>query len=186
MRKFVLIPFVVLLACTKHNPESCCSTPDQCTSFELPGITPCESGQVCDMTGTCVKPQCTTSADCTDAAMPFCENQLCVAACGSDADCTSMTGKPYCAASGACVACLDDAACTAQAPVCDGSANACRGCEKDSECAGGICLESNGTCADPANALYVSDTGSDSGNCPVTAPARRSHMRCRSCSRRTT
>ncbi|HVZ24148.1 MAG TPA: choice-of-anchor Q domain-containing protein [Vicinamibacterales bacterium] len=94
-------------------------------------------------------------------------------ACGSDADCAGMSGTPFCAASGACVACLDDSECTsADAPVCDGSANVCRGCEQDSECASGICLESNGTCADADNAIYVSEGGSDAGNCTSMSPCK--------------
>ena len=172
MRNFVFVPIVLAFACTKHNPEACCATPDQCSMYGLGGITPCEgTGQVCDSTGTCVMPQCTTSSDCTDPTAPFCENQFCVAACGSDADCATMAGTPLCASWGACVACLDDTTCTmADAPVCDGSAHACRGCVADSECTSGICLESNGTCASESQAAFVDIGGTDTGTCPKSAP----------------
>jgi len=172
MQKLVFFAFVLALACTKHNPEACCATPDQCSMYGLGGITPCEgTGQVCDTTGTCVMPQCTTSTDCTDPTMPFCENQFCVAACGSDGDCMAMAGKPFCAPSGACEACLDNSACSmADAPVCDGSAHACRGCVADSECASGICLESNGTCADESQTVFVDILGHDTGTCTKASP----------------
>src|SRR5579862_7297130 len=45
-------------ACTKHNPESCCTTPTECASFGLSGVVGCAGSQVCDATGTCVDPQC--------------------------------------------------------------------------------------------------------------------------------
>ncbi len=191
MRKIVWLSLVLAVACTKHNPEACCSTADQCSGFGLSGITPCEGNQVCNTDGACVAPLCSTNADCTDPSMPTCENGFCVAMCGSDADCpTAMPfceshvcvagcgsdadcggNTPYCAASGACVACVSDAMCkTESAPVCDGSANTCRGCVADSECASGICLESNGTCADASAAVFVTSSGSDSGTCTQASP----------------
>ena len=192
--EFCLASAGVAFACTKHNPEACCSTADQCSSYGLSGITACEGTQVCNSTGACVAPQCTTNADCTDSTMPlcvnqicvapqcttnadctdqtmpFCENDVCVAACGSDGDCTSMAGAPYCATSGACVGCIDDTQCTAQAPVCDSTSNACRGCQKDSECTGGVCVEATGTCTADANVIYVASFGMDTGTCTAEAP----------------
>ncbi|HEY1818260.1 MAG TPA: choice-of-anchor Q domain-containing protein [Kofleriaceae bacterium] len=81
-----------------------------------------------------------------------------------------MAGEPYCATSGACVACLTDSMCSGNTPICDGSANACRGCEADTECTSGVCLASNGTCADPASIVYVRDDGNDVGDCTATSP----------------
>ncbi len=195
MRNVVWLPIVLAFACTKHNPEACCSTADQCSTYGLSGITSCAGTQVCNSTGACVAPQCTTNTDCTDPTMPlcvnqlcvapqcstntdctdptapFCENNVCVAACGSDADCMGMAGRPNCATSGECVACETDAMCTtATAPVCDGSAFACRGCVADSECSSGICLESNGTCADASTAVFVSANGQDTGTCTQASP----------------
>jgi hypothetical protein len=193
MRNAVWLPLVLAFACTKHNPEACCSTADQCSSYGLSGITPCDGTDVCNSTGACVAPQCmtnadcsgatplcvnqicvapqcTTNADCTDQTMPFCENDVCVAACGSDGDCTSMAGLPYCATNGACVGCLDDAACAAQAPVCDSTTNACRGCQKDSECTGGVCVEATGACTVDANVIFVASFGNDTGTCTAEAP----------------
>ena len=109
MRNIVWLSLVLAVACTKHNPEACCSTPDQCTSFGLSGVTPCEGNQVCDTTGTCVAPQCTTSTDCTDPSMPSCENGFCVAMCGSDADCS--TSAPFCENHVCVAACGSDADC---------------------------------------------------------------------------
>jgi cysteine-rich repeat protein len=69
------------VSCTKHNPASCCTDPVQCATFGLDNITSCEGIEVCDSTGTCVAPQCTTDADCT--APDTCINELCTAP-GSD------------------------------------------------------------------------------------------------------
>ncbi len=170
MRVSVLLPFVLAFACTKHNPDSCCSTQDQCTSFGLSGITACDTGKVCNVDGACIAPQCTVSSDCTDAGTPICDNQVCVASCTTDDECSTISGRPYCGSAGACVACKDDTTCTAQDPVCDGSANFCRGCEEDSECSSGVCLESNGTCPASTDVIFVRDDGVDTGDCTQSSP----------------
>ena len=120
----------------------------------------------------CAAPMPTVRPQCRSAKATY------VAGCGSDADCGGNT--PYCAASGACVACVSDAMCTTEsAPVCDGSANTCRGCVADSECASGICLESNGTCADASSAVFVTVGGSDTGTCSQSAPCATMTYRAR-------
>jgi hypothetical protein len=175
MRTFVcfaswVVAVSLVVGCTKHNPASCCSTPAQCQMFGLGGITGCNSGQVCDLTGTCVAPQCTTSAQCM-APDPVCIDQVCVPSCTVDNDCMGIAGHPYCASDGTCVACLKDSECTtADAPVCDMTKRACRGCNQDAECASGVCLEADGTCAADAAVIYVVPGGSDSGTCPMLAP----------------
>lgn len=76
-----------LLACTKHNPASCCTAADQCMSEGLDGIFLCPGGDVCDPGGTCVAPQCSTASDCP--AGDDCVGELCES--GSDG---SGSGTP--------------------------------------------------------------------------------------------
>jgi hypothetical protein len=166
---FVFMFFVV--ACTQHNPDLCCSTTTQCADFGLDNITGCMSGKTCDSTGTCVAAQCTTSADCTSADAPICENQMCVAKCTTDDECVGISGRPFCATDGACVACVMDSQCTtADAPVCDTTSRSCRGCSDDGECTGGICLESEGTCKADSDVFFVATVGVDSGECTRSSP----------------
>ncbi len=112
---------------------------------------------------------CTTAADCTDPAAPYCVNMQCVAACAVNTDCTDAD-HPICASDGACVACVANADCDGNAPVCDTDTRECRGCTKDSECSGGVCVEAEGTCVADADVAYVTMMGNDTGSCTRAAP----------------
>lgn len=169
---FVVVVALLLAACTKANPNACCTTAEQCAAAELKDITGCSSGRVCDPFGACVKPQCSTSADCTSADTPICVGQLCVPKCAVDADCTGLAGAPHCAADGVCVACADDSQCTSDMPVCDGQTRSCRGCDEDRECADGVCQEAAGTCVADADVIYVRADGSDAGTCTAAMPCK--------------
>lgn len=148
MRTIVLLMSIATAGCTKHNPDSCCSTADECASLGIEQITGCESGKTCNGTGTCIAAQCSTSAECTAAELPVCSNQLCVATCTTDAECAGLAGRPLCAPDGVCVGCVDSTTCTtSNAPVCDVSERSCRGCSTDFECPSAVCIESRGTCA---------------------------------------
>lgn len=107
--------FVGLLGCTKHNPASCCTSAAQCASLGIAQQYDCAGSNVCDSSGTCVAPQCSTSADCAPVT-PVCVGQLCVASCASSADCNAAL--PECGPGGACVECLDSSQCPSNAPVC--------------------------------------------------------------------
>lgn len=131
----------------------------------------CASGKTCDETGACIAAQCSTSEDCPALNAPICENQICVAKCTSNDECTAFSGRHLCASDGVCVECVDDSQCTAGAArVCDSTARACRGCAQDDECNGGICLESEGTCVLDAAVSFVATSGTDSGTCTRMAP----------------
>lgn len=113
---------------------------------------------------------CTTSAECTDPAAPYCVSSQCVAACSTNTDC-SDPDHAICASDGACVGCTANTDCnTASAPICDTQARECRGCTKDSECAGGVCIEAEGTCTADADAVFVTMMGTDAGTCTRVAP----------------
>jgi hypothetical protein len=170
MRTLIFVALVGFAACTKHNPNACCTTAEQCSALGLDGVTACKSDLICDQNGACVMPQCSTSADCTSPGSPICIGQQCVAKCTSDPDCTGLAGTPHCGSDGVCVACVDGTQCTADAPVCDADVHACRGCTADAECAPGVCLDSSGMCAADADVIYVRADGSDTGECTASAP----------------
>lgn len=110
-------------ACTKHNPASCCTSPLQCAAVGLNEMHECQGIEVCDSDGTCVPPECVTSADCKDSAMPLCSNQVCVSTCTDDNQCSAAT--PHCGPAGACVECTESAQCPSGTPVCDQDTNTC-------------------------------------------------------------
>jgi hypothetical protein len=163
---------LLIAGCTKSNPESCCTTSEQCAAVGLKDVTDCKSGDVCDPNGACVAPQCSTSADCTSPDTPICMDQLCVQKCTVDAECTGLAGTPYCASDGVCVACKDDTQCSADKPICDMTAHACRGCATDTECPSGVCLEQQRACADSSRIVYVASTGLDNGTCSDPDPCQ--------------
>jgi len=169
---FVVGVALVLAGCTKANPNACCTTAEQCAAAELKDITGCSSGRVCDPFGACVKPQCSTSADCTSADSPICIGQLCVPKCTADADCAGLAGTPHCATDGVCVACADDSQCSSDKPVCDPQTRSCRGCDDDRECTGGVCQEAAGICVADADVIYVRADGSDAGTCTYSMPCK--------------
>jgi len=166
----LLLATIFVVGCSKPNPNSCCTSADQCNTLGLDGLTACKSGQVCDPYGACVKPQCATSADCTSPDAPLCVDQLCVAKCSANGDCDGIAGKPFCASDGTCVACEDDTACSGDTPICDAVSHACRGCAVDTECSSGVCLEQQGVCADAANVVFIQSGGLDNGTCSESAP----------------
>ncbi|MEO8842175.1 MAG: hypothetical protein ABI591_26150 [Kofleriaceae bacterium] len=169
MRIILVLTLLTTLGCTQHNPDSCCTTMDQCQQLGLSGVVACETGKACTPAGNCIAAECNTSPDCTSTAAPICEDQLCVATCSSDAECVGVQAGPYCSA-GACVACVMSSQCTPETPVCDSTSLACRGCAQDSECDSGVCLEDIGTCADPSRLIFVTQFMTDAGECTSSSP----------------
>jgi hypothetical protein len=105
-----------------------------------------------------------------DPAAPYCVSSTCVSKCSVNSDCTDPMNA-ICASDGACVQCTMNAECTtATAPICDSDSRACRGCAKDSDCAGGVCVEAEGTCVADADTVFVTMMGTDTGTCTRAAP----------------
>lgn len=113
--------------------------------------------------------ECTTAAQCTDPAAPYCIAGSCEASCQTSADCTDATRR-VCASDGVCVGCQGSEDCNAQAPICDATARACRGCSKDAECPGAVCIEADGRCTANADVAFVTMMGTDTGSCTRNAP----------------
>ena len=123
MKIALALALVGMLGCTKHNPASCCTSAIQCAGLGIDQIYACSDSNVCNSGGSCVAPQCSTSADCAPST-PACVDQLCVASCSTDLDCGATA--PACGPGGACVECLDSSQCPANAPVCS-TGNRCLG-----------------------------------------------------------
>ncbi|MBS1121881.1 MAG: hypothetical protein H6Q90_4109 [Deltaproteobacteria bacterium] len=169
MRTIAVLVCFVVVACTRPNPDACCATEADCAALGVDGLRPCDVGQACDPTSTCVAKQCDTSAECGPDA-PVCSLGLCVIGCRVDDDCADVAGKPFCAADNVCVGCETSSQCPADEAQCDAEDRACRGCELDSECASGVCLEADGVCAPDASIIFVSSIGADVGQCLASSP----------------
>jgi hypothetical protein len=89
--------------------------------------------------------------------------------CTDSSQCASYPGAMVCdTMSGGCVGCVGPSDCPTDKPVCD--MNTCRACVADADCASGACGD-NGECLAETALIYVNNaTGSDTGQCPQSAP----------------
>lgn len=171
--RFVLVAILAsVVACKTANPNVCCVTDAQCADLGVDEMRPCKAGQACAPDNTCVAAECSDSSECVSPDAPVCVNNLCVASCSVDGECAGSPDGELCADDGTCVGCKSNADCDASAPFCDQEDRQCRGCERDSECPGGVCLEADATCVADAEVLFVSPTGADSGSCSRNAPCK--------------
>lgn len=171
MRRYWGLGVIAMVACSQHNPASCCVTDEQCITLGLGQHYECATDQVCSSIGNCIAPECQVATDCPGTAR-FCVNHLCTDACMTKDDCSSDPEHPYCAPDGACGQCLDSSVCSGTTKICDTSTHACRGCSSGGDCDSKICEVDTGVCTDTTLVAYVSDTGSDAGGCTVNAPCR--------------
>jgi hypothetical protein len=157
-------------ACTKKNPDLCCTDQASCDAMGISIDSKCADGLIC-RGNQCIAETCTTSENC-EAGAPFCVSELCAATCTSDAQCPGFGGAPpdvYCD-SGTCIECRNSADCSdPQRPVCD--AHVCAGCVADAECSSSLCT-AEGACLDAAAILYVDSAGFDGGDCGQSAPCK--------------
>ena len=165
----VIVLLVVVVGCTKPNPNRCCTDEADCTTNDIPAGSVCEAGLVC-RGNQCISEPCSSSGEC-EASAPYCVSELCGESCTVDAECPGFgqtAEERYCV-EGACEQCrigiADD--CSSTAPVCD--QGACRSCRSHEECASGVCTD-NGQCADEASIAYVTLTGSASSDCARSSP----------------
>jgi hypothetical protein len=94
-------------------------------------------------------PECTTATDCKSPASPFCVSGTCTAGC------------------------LDGTNCPTDKPVCDAEQHTCRGCDRDDECPGGVCLEADGRCALPGEVVFLRQSNSsDNAMCSAEMPCQ--------------
>jgi hypothetical protein len=117
---------------------------------------------VADAASPDLAPMCTLSSQCSDV-MPICAAGVCGGCNGpsDDAECQAHKATtPRCDATAhICVTCraaTQDTDCTTTQPVCD--TGVCRKCKAHSECTSLVCKD-DGTCATPADTLYVDNKG---------------------------
>lgn len=167
--RLLFLSVLLAAACgSVQSPDNCCVDEADCQQIKSEVVLPCEAGQVCTVDHTCVMAECQSSSDCTDDA-PICRAGFCESICTGDADCADVAGRTHCSPDGACVGCVDSTQCSGNTAFCDAEENVCRGCERDNECASGVCIEAEGTCAVEADILFVAN-GSDTGNCTKLQP----------------
>ena len=170
MRITILLAFVVAATgCgSVQSPDNCCVDEADCAKINSEVVIACDAGQVCTADHTCVAAQCETSMDCT-ADAPICRVGFCESTCSGDQDCADVAGRTHCSPEGTCVGCVTSTQCSGDTAFCDAEDNVCRGCERDNECASGVCVEAEGTCAAEADILFVAN-GSDTGSCTKLMP----------------
>lgn len=168
MRSIVLA-VLVLAACTKPNPNVCCTDEADCNAKGIPLGSQCEDGLLC-RGNQCIAQPCGSSAEC-DSSAPYCVADTCGESCNEDAQCPgfSQAADQLFCETGACVECRAgmNQDCASAKPVCD--LGTCRGCRAHDECASGVCGD-DGTCIDESNIAYVDPTGSGAAACTVAAP----------------
>jgi hypothetical protein len=132
---------------------------DDTTITGEPSTSGSDSGSESSSGSTTGPMPCSGTADCTDAAAPFCEpvSGECVACDGTedpDGACAGLDpGMPLCVG-GACVQCTAAAAqaCTGETPVCDDASNMCVPCTAHDQCGEAACNLFTGACL-PADAV---------------------------------
>jgi hypothetical protein len=157
-RAYILLALAAAFAasCERTHPNYC-ATATHHNCLELDADVSCHADQdcsgrdntpVCDVQGTGLCVQCTTSkADaCTGTTSVCSGGNVCV-------QCT--TGQP--------------AACVAATPVC-GADNVCHGCSAHAQCGSSVCLP-DGSCASDTSVAYVAPAGTD-GACSKSAPCK--------------
>lgn len=156
------------IACTRPNPEVCCTSADDCASLGVTDERPCGAGLAC-LDHKCVVASCSTEG-CV-ASLPVC-NLVADACdgCTEAAQCARFPGMQVCnVADGACVECLTSPDCPATKPICD--SGSCRGCSLDADCPSGACAADASCVPEPA-IVYVASNGTDSGACERSMPCQ--------------
>jgi hypothetical protein len=167
-------------ACEHHGAPTPVLCPDQFVCAEsqatcVPATATCSSPADCGAGMQCVRGACgacASDADCSGAT-PFCDAaKLVCRGCESDLDCDPAdASRRVCNfGTGECTSCRSDSDCSGDAPFCTPSG--CRQCTDDKDCADGICTRDSGTCAGPAEVLYVATDGDDARPCSRAEPCR--------------
>lgn len=161
----LMVLALLLVGCTKPNPDRCCTDEADCAALGIPNRTACDDGLLC-RGHQCISIPCTTSAGC-DVSAPYCVDDTCAEACLDDSQCPGFTEQGTFCADGICIDCRDSYDCTAPLPVC--RAGMCGQCFEHSECASGACAL-DGTCADESEIAYVDLAGSAGSDCTRLSP----------------
>ena len=174
MKTFLLGMLLWTVACTKPNPNRCCTDAADCAEQGLPADSQCADGLLC-RGNQCIAVTCANSNEC-DASAPFCVDQACTEMCTNDDQCPGFSGnanQTFCV-SGACVECRpgSNADCSGTTPICD--QGACRRCQAHADCASGAC-GSDGACVPESDIAYVESAGSGTSDCSKTTKCSLTH-----------
>jgi hypothetical protein len=166
MKTFLLV-FLFAAACTKPNPNRCCTDEADCMAQGLPANSTCDEGLLC-RGGQCIAITCSNASDC-DASAPYCVDASCTEMCVADTQCpgSGQNSSDIFCVSGSCAECRTGADCAAATPVCD--SGTCRACRAHDECASGICGD-DGQCVAESQIAYVDLTGSQVADCSKQTP----------------
>ncbi|MEO8701634.1 MAG: hypothetical protein ABI867_16430 [Kofleriaceae bacterium] len=138
----IVLVVAVLAGCdvlpTRRNPNACCTTEADCDALGIP------IGSDCAANLECIDNTCTQTV------------------CQADSDCTAPNG--FCAPEGTCVECVESSQCGDS--ICDTTLHTCRGCEVNSECPLGLCLD--GACHASIVPKYLPNVC----DAPATIPTR--------------
>lgn len=163
-----LLLVVLLVSCTRQNPNLCCTDEADCAAAKLPVRTDCDDGKVC-RGNVCIEQSCTASSEC-DLAAPYCVGDSCQVTCSDDVECPGFGQAAqvrFCSA-GSCVECRTGSDCAEIEPVCSPT-GACTGCTDHAQCPSGICTL-DGSCGLESAIAYVDLVGSPTTDCTKAAP----------------
>jgi hypothetical protein len=142
---------------TATQDMSCLGTADDSTDSDTS-----DTADTTDATETETGPgPCVMDEDCTDADLPFCDDQgTCVDCSGTtDPNAACMGADPGMAvcSDGACVQCSaqESSACVETTPICDEGTNTCVGCSEHEQCLDSACNLELGNCMDVDNVVAV-------------------------------
>ena len=173
MRQLMIAIALLAAACTKPNPDRCCTDAADCSANDIPVTNTCSDGMTCTNHECVTTDQCTTASECS-TAMPYCstaDSGSCEATCTVDGECPGFSqgsDDTFCVG-GACVECRADMSdCPTTAPIC--FSGACGACTSNDQCPSEACAP-NGTCVDESQIAYVDGSaGVATGKCPRSAP----------------
>jgi hypothetical protein len=166
MRAFIPLLLVVVVACTRPNPNRCCTDEADCIAKDIPVGNTCEPGLLC-RGNQCISQPCSNPSQCDDAA-PYCVADLCAESCAEDAHCPGFAesaAELFCVG-GDCVTCRDSADCGDETPVCE--SGGCRACASHDECGSQVCEA--GHCVASTKIAYAKPDGSTTSSCTQPDP----------------
>lgn len=148
--------FVAATACTKTNPNTCCTTQEDCDEHGIPLGTSCAAGLICT-NNLCVDASCQADSDCAAPTGHCSSDHVCVE-CDANAQCSSGACD---LATHACVECFENSHC--MFGVCDTSKQLCVECLENSDCTSGACDTTKQMCVE-----CLSNTQCPAGACDTT------------------
>lgn len=163
----LMVCLAFVAACTKPNPNRCCTDEADCTASSIPVGSTCDDGLLC-RGHQCIAIPCTSSTAC-DLSAPYCVAEACSEQCNGDEQCPGFgQDVAYCVGT-TCVECRASADCGPTIPVCE--TGACRACAAHVECGSGVC-KPDGSCAAVGEIAFVEVSGSDSADCSRGSPCK--------------